>query len=155
MSYRISESDIDQALIELSDQTGVCFKRYSAYGSTGVNIHIPNSAGCITTLIHLGTKKETFNELNMIRRYLSDDDDRFDKYKISNCTHRDSLNSFDGKKNVSVCHEITKTIRKKEIKSYYCSGCHAENLSFKDFKKSQIPITYRGLRNKLDKKGAY
>ena len=151
MSYRVSEKDLKESIADFSETTGVRFELYCAYGSYGVNIMIPNSGGCVYTLIGLGTKKETFQELNMIQRYFCDTDKRFDKYKVSNCIHRDSLNHYEGKKNVSVLHSYTEKKRGKENTVYWCSACGNKNsLTEKDLKKSQIPITWRGLRKQIE-----
>lgn len=148
MSDRISENELREKIDSLSEETGVRFTPNFCYGAFGVQIMIPNSAGCVTDFIGLGTKKETYHELNTIQRYLCKNDPRFEKYQISKCIHRDSLNRYEDKKDVSVMHEITKTKRGKEIISYFCSACHRNDLTQKEFKKSHIPITFKGLRTK-------
>lgn len=152
---RVSERELRDSIDSLSEQTGVRFTSNNCYGAYGVQIMIPNSAGCVTSFIGLGTKRETYNELNTIRQYLCDNDERFKKYQVSKCMHRDSLNGYEGKKDKSVMHEIITTKRGKEIKSYWCSACHRKDLTEKDLKKSKVPITWKGQQTKISKLGAY
>lgn len=155
LTYRVSEKDLRDEIESFSEQTGVCFSPNFCYGSYGVQIMIPNSAGCVSDFIGLGTKRETYEELRTISQYFCETDKRFDKYKISKCMHRDSLNHYEGKKDVSVMHEYTQTKRGKEIKTYHCSACHRKDLIKQDYIKSKIPITWRGLKNKVEKMGGY
>lgn len=157
MSNRVSERELIDTIDSLSEQTGVRFTPNFCYGAYGVQIMVPNSAGCVTSFIGLGTKRETYNELNTIKQYLCDNDERFKKYQVSKCTHRDSLNHYEGKKDKSVMHEITETNGRthKITKSYWCSACHRGDLTLKDFEKSKVPITFKGLQKIMSKLGAY
>jgi len=151
-SDRVSENELREKIDSLSEETGVRFTPNFCYGAFGVHILIPNSAGCVRDFIGLGTKKETYHELETIQRYLCKNDPRFANDQISNCIHRDSLNHYEGKKDVSVMHESITTKKGREIKTYFCSGCYRKDLTEKEFKKSKIPITYRGLKKKVEVK---
>ena len=151
MTYRISEKDLLEIISDFCNETGVKFQLHCVYGAYGVQIRLPNSAGCVSDFIGLGTKKETFEKLQTIRRFFCNTDSRFNRDKVALCQHRDSLNRYEGKKNVSVINHYTEKKRGKELDVFYCCGCGKTDLTQKDLKKSEIPITYRGLRTQIEK----
>ncbi len=142
---RFSPKDIERAIENLNKVSKVKYQSNGAYGYTQLAVSIPNSSGCISTMSNGNTKKELYYQIQFVLDWIRNESSAH--YNMNNCRHRDELNHFEGKKDISLIREYTD--KKSNEKTYQCSCCRQEFTEI-DFKQNHKPISYDTIRKKRD-----